>query len=332
MAVVNASFVPPQWFALSIFLTQIFVIGVPCWQVIKTHNLRHETLEAIEKWEKRHGMRGDSDSPASSIGGLGGATLGRNSFISSRAAKSTTSTATTTTDSRDSTLTMGALEHMLRTNPRPLLEFAALRDFSGENVSFLSHVGDWKRGWRHSNPDPMWARDHFMRAVRIYSHFVSMEYSDFPVNLSSRTAKVLHDVLGGAAHLLNRRRQPTSELPFARSSGGDSARRSSESTADLARGEGGDSLLKTLGKVNLHSVTQMAELSSDNYPSVWTVPDDFTPRLFDAGENEIKYLVLTNTWPKFVHTGLESFAQTPSSDEPCRFPYTKKLICGAGTV
>lgn len=313
MAVVNASFVPPQWFALSIFLTQIFVVGVPCWQVIKTHNLRHETLEAIEKWERRHGMCDDSDAAASSIGGLSGPTLGRTSFVSSRGAKSMASTAATA-DSRASTLTMGALEHMLRTNPRPLLEFAALRDFSGENVSFLSHVGDWKRAWRHSNPDPLWARDHFMRAVRIYSHFISMEYSDFPVNLSSRTARVVHGVLGDVAHLLNRRRQPSPVAPFARG------------------GAGGDSMLKTLGQVNLHSVSRMTELSTDNYPGVWIIPDDFTPRVFDAAENEIKYLVLTNTWPKFVHAGSESVAQTDSHDGPRRFPDIKKLICGAANV
>ena len=87
-----------------------------------------------------------------------------------------------------------------------------------------------------------------------------------------------------------------------------------------------------LGKANLHSVTRMAELSTDNYPGVWCIPDNFTPRAFDAAENEIKYLVLTNTWPKFVHAGPENGTPSPSRDGPRRFPYTKKFICGAGNV
>jgi hypothetical protein len=37
-----------------------------------------------------------------------------------------------------------ALEHCLRLNPDPLQQFAALKDFSGENVAFLTSVRQWK--------------------------------------------------------------------------------------------------------------------------------------------------------------------------------------------
>jgi hypothetical protein len=39
------------------------------------------------------------------------------------------------------------------------------------------------------------------------------------------------------------------------------------------------------------------------------IPEDFDGRIFDDAEASIKYLVLTNTWPKFVkdkHCSLES--------------------------
>lgn len=35
-----------------------------------------------------------------------------------------------------------------------------------------------------------------------------------------------------------------------------------------------------------------------------SVPADFGPNAFDLAEREIKYMVLTNTWPKFVGAGL----------------------------
>ena len=37
-----------------------------------------------------------------------------------------------------------ALEHCLRLNPEPLQQFAALKDFSGENIAFLTSVRQWK--------------------------------------------------------------------------------------------------------------------------------------------------------------------------------------------
>ena len=32
------------------------------------------------------------------------------------------------------------------------------------------------------------------------------------------------------------------------------------------------------------------------------IPDEFDETIFDEAEKEIKYLVLTNTWPKFVRS------------------------------
>lgn len=49
-----------------------------------------------------------------------------------------------TGDSGESILTMSALEHVLERNPGPLQEFSALRDFSGENIAFLTNVAEWK--------------------------------------------------------------------------------------------------------------------------------------------------------------------------------------------
>lgn len=299
-------------------------------QVYRTHNLKQETIDTIAAWEKRNQiLGGDPESISTSSAGFSGSTLsGGRSTAGSKSGKSARTMSSS--HSRDSTLTMGALENALRTNPQPLLEFASLKDFSGENVSFLSHVGDWRRAWNMSTNGPSAladkTREQFVRAVRIYSHFVSLEQSEFPVNISSRTAKALHQIFNETAQILNRRRrQSDSATPF-------------NNAGAVPGGFDDDShpgdLEATLGKANLESVTQMAELSTynhHNFPEL-EVSDAFNPQVFEAAEGEIKYLVLTNTWPKFVHAGFEQASQASRDrdehdDRSPRNFLHRKLLC-----
>ncbi|KAI1636988.1 hypothetical protein F4809DRAFT_344722 [Biscogniauxia mediterranea] len=317
MAPVNAVVIPPMWFAFSIFFIEIFMIFFPCWQVIKTHQLQQETLDAIASWEQRHKISSDDDR-SFSTSAYGGSTI-RESII----AKSVrTKTTTHSRDSRKSdTLTMVALESALTTNPLPLLEFAALKDFSGENISFLSHVSDWKRACNAVSSDPDKDRTQFIRAVRIYSNFVSLEYSDFPVNISSRVAKELHKVFGHAARKLNRPLSGNSDssdgaTPF------DDIHNNVSTTALKA----GVDLEGTLGQANLQSVTKMVDLTGEGAIDM-PIPGSFNPQVFDAAENEIKYLVLTNTWPKFVQAGFEAASQA-SQREEAEANGSKSFLCG----
>ncbi|RYP14492.1 hypothetical protein DL765_006328 [Monosporascus sp. GIB2] len=261
--------------------------------------LRRETLDAIASWEKKNrGSDFSADAISASIA-PDGSTLGGS------AKSANTKASVRSGDSRRSDITMLALENALRNNPRPLLEFAALKDFSGENISFLSHVADWRRGWVSSTLDPATLKyEQFIQAIRIYSHFISLECSQFPINISSRLAKELRETFDSAANMLNRRdgTQSASATPFDPSC---------SSTTDLCKTS---DLEGTLGKANLQSVTRMADLTGDGRPDV-SVPDSFSPTVFDAAEGEIKYLVLTNTWPKFVHSGFESASQAADGDE-----------------
>ncbi|RYP57386.1 hypothetical protein DL769_009505 [Monosporascus sp. CRB-8-3] len=267
----------------------IFNIQVPATE-------QHEPL-CLTGWE--WGSDSDVDAISASTA-LGGSTLGG----SVKSAK--TKASAHSGDSRRSDMfTMLALENALRNNPRPLLEFAALKDFSGENISFLSHVADWRRGWVSSTLEPaMLKYEQFIQATRIYSHFISLECSQFPINISSRLGKELRETFDDAANMLNRREgtPSASATPFDCSN---------SSTADLWKTS---DLEGTLGKANLQSVTRMADLTGEGHPDV-SVPDSFSPAVFDAAEGEIKYLVLTNTWPKFVHSGFESASQAEDGDE-----------------
>ena len=319
-------------FSISIFFIEAFVIGFPCWQVIKTHSLQQETLDAIASWEQKN--RGsdsctDAVSASTALGGstIRGSTIGGSTIGGSVSGKSVkTKTSAKTGDSRRSDMfTMRALENALRNNPRPLLEFAALKDFSAENIGFLSHVADWRRAWvsgpsSSASTDPVSLRyDQFIQGVRIYSHFVSCEYSRFPVNISSRLNKELTSVFDAAANMLNRRnsiQSSGSATPF-------DDNFSTGSTDDL---RDAFDLEATLGKENLKSVATMADLSNEG--RTVPVPPSFDPLIFDPAEAEIKYLVLTNTWPKFVHHGLNNVSQSEEKGERDILDGVRKYLCG----
>jgi len=245
---------------------------------------------------------------------FGGTTIGGDSL----AAKSGRSGASAELRDR---LTMVSLEGELQRNAQALLEFAALKDFSGENVSFLCHLSEWKRTWAcPSDADQRNNRIQFVRAVQIYSHFVSLEFSEFPVNISSREGKGLYSTFDHAAQLLNHARRPSTEsdsiTPF------DGA-----SEKNLRSGSSGSDLEDTLGRANLDSVAHMSDLDAHDELDI-PIPESFGPHVFDLAEKEIKYLVLTNTWPKFVHAGLDSASQTTATeDEPSGFNFRKHFFC-----
>lgn len=233
-------------------------------------------------------------------------------------------------------LTMTALENALRTNARPLLEFAALKDFSGENVSFLTHVADWRLYWfspKASTADHR--RKQFVAAARIYMHFISLEFSEFPINISSREMKRLHHVFENAAVILNRSTRGSHssstsdnvtpfdnadlEPPF-------DCKSSYSSTSEL---RSPPMHLDTLGRANLRAVSGMRDLYVDELLADMEIPDAFNEMVFDSAESEIKYLVLTNTWPKFVNVGHANSQLSKNDDEEKANTWKKRILCSS---
>lgn len=300
MTPVNKYFVPPTWFAVSIFFMEVFTIGFPIVTVLRTNKLRQETLDAIALWEKRQGFEGSTKSTIE-----GSSSISKNTEISFNPHK-VEDYGPGRRPSRESQksdmFTMAALENALRLNAEPLLQFAALKDFSGENVSFLTHVAEWQRAWFTSTGSTQQQRHHqFIAAVHIYISFVSLEWSEFPINIGSREMKRLHNVFSAAAALLMRRTSVSSTTdsvtPF------DCAPPESSSTVDLKTGIN----LDNLGRANLNSATsRTTELGHNEVLADVEIPADFTPEVFENAAGEIKYLVLTNTWPKFVNAGYAS--------------------------
>lgn len=270
MAPVNNYFIPPMWIAVSIMFLEIFTVFVPCWEMHKARNLSQETLESIARWESRQRFTGkDGKSLHSEISGTTWASR------MSRAASSIG------TGSGGSILTMDALEHTLEKNPEPLQEFSALKDFSGENVAFLMRVRDWKLAHNMSAsksissgsddeklvaPTKVASREMFEGALHIYLDFISAACAEFQINLSSQDFRKLEAVFESPARLVINEESSTYDpaTPFA-----DSPRTAADNAAAVIRYNG-------------------------------AIPDGFDENVFAEAELSIKYLILTNTWPKYI--------------------------------
>lgn len=283
MAPVNAYFIPPQWIAVSIMLLEIFTIFVPCWEVLKAQSLKQETIDSIARWEARN-----------KAGGAGTSVDTGSTFVSWKKGRSKRAASVQTSNS--SILTMDALEHTLTKNPEPLQHFSALKDFSGENIAFLTRIAKWRAqfypcagsGSRKSTMQPTETdvRESFEVALRIYIDFVSSQGAEFQVNLSSTDFKRLESVFEDAARVIyGGERTPDSATPFETPGW----RIGSEKTAQPNGSE--DAIM---------SPTESQGATIDNIRYWGEIPENFDEAVFDNAETSIKYLVLTNTWPKFV--------------------------------
>ncbi|GLA10315.1 hypothetical protein AnigIFM60653_002627 [Aspergillus niger] len=194
--------------------------------------------------------------------------------------------------SRDSIFTKRALECVLARNPAPLQDSSAHRDFPGENIAFLTRVAEWKSSLPHAVWDSRISdygdltdliREQFHRALCIYTTFISDRHAQLPINISSQERKELKNVFEGPAGLLfGDGRSANPAVPFD------------------APGYAPTPLASPIASMK----AEAGSLVADNGPvqSWGEIPQTFSATVFDRAEESIKYLVLTNTWPKFVRS------------------------------
>ncbi|KAF1967689.1 hypothetical protein BU23DRAFT_285994 [Bimuria novae-zelandiae CBS 107.79] len=316
MMTVNASFIPPMWFSLSIFAMEVITIGFPIVEIVQTNRLRQETLDVLADWEQRQHVALPSSSAFSASSTKGGA---RSSFTINELhfAKRTS------LGSHPIELyTMAGLEKALRTNPVPLLHFAALRDFSGENISFLTHLAEWRRSWLNlTMSTAQHRRQQFIAAVSVYAHFVSPSFSEFPINIVHQNMTVLRELFEEPASRIFRKLSLSSgysPTPF------EDVSPDSDSTIELRSGVN----LDTLRRVKMSSVAHMARPGYEDVLTDYPIPEAFKETVFDAAEKEIKYLVLTNTWSKFIND-IYATSLTDVEKEPKHGGWFKRsVLCG----
>ncbi|KAJ3490253.1 hypothetical protein NLG97_g5823 [Lecanicillium saksenae] len=171
----------------------------------------------------------------------------------------------------DRVITMKALEHVLSENPGPLLEFSALNDFSGENIAFITRTSRWKTSWPAEKLTEDQTIEVYNAALEIYTDFISPVDAEFPLNLPSADLKKMESMFEKPARILIGAAQVNPATPF-------------DFDGPLHRGRSGS---------ETDGTSAYAQYTGD-------IPAEFDATVFDTVQSHIKYLVLTNTWPKFV--------------------------------
>ncbi|KAJ5806461.1 uncharacterized protein N7503_004063 [Penicillium pulvis] len=262
-AKVNTYFSPSQWIHISIMMWEIFTVFVPIFHVFRLWTLSKKATALTTKYNSASismTMLNKSPSPSVKWNNASSSTLGEKD----QPVESSNVCLV------DRIYTMDALEHVLNHNPQQLQEFAALSDFSGENIAFLSQVASWKSCWPESL-DENQLLDAFNQALRIYANFISTHDAEFPLNISSQTLKQMQSVFEQPARSILGEKSVNTTSPF--------------ETDPFAHPPGSEGVRMS---------------HDDRYTG--DIPIGFDMAIFNDLQEEIKYLVLTNTWPKFVES------------------------------
>ncbi|OTA98559.1 hypothetical protein M426DRAFT_69568 [Hypoxylon sp. CI-4A] len=269
-APVNKYFAPSEWIHLSVTFFEIFTVFFPCWLVVRQRVLRRKAQDANAKWDATS-QRTASVRASSSNQWRSTSMIEKGLAIDAILGK----------ELGDRLFTMGALEHVLNENPGPLQQFSALRDFSGENIAFLTRVASWKASFPTDiNEDQL--RDVFTRALVIYTDFISPRDAEFPINIASGELKSLENIFEKAARIVCGEARTDPATPF-----GSNKSPGSDRSGSLTEAGSSDDYF------------ELRELAA-RIQYVGEVSDAFDSSVFDRAQAHIKSLVLTNTWPKFV--------------------------------
>ncbi|KAG6108548.1 hypothetical protein E4U31_007573 [Claviceps sp. LM219 group G6] len=273
---VNVYFAPSQWIHLSIMVFEIFAVFVPVYLVIRSWSIVRRVNTSNDRWEvDSMKSTSDTDDSSSSIIVVADWKSSSTSFSEKEPPDFFEQ------DLGDRFLTMAALDYLLRNNPTPLQDFSAMHDFSGENIAFLTRAARFKASWPVM-PSGAQIRDVYNEALGIYTDFISTKHAEFPLNLASRDLKALEDIFEYAARSLmggsesDANRNPAT--PF---------------DVEASSPRGGPGFLG-----NSSTASEVFLLAPVQYRG--PVPRAFSLDVFDQIESHVKYLVLTNTWPKFV--------------------------------
>ncbi|KAI9857598.1 MAG: hypothetical protein M1813_008190 [Trichoglossum hirsutum] len=254
---------PAVWFAPGLMMMESVSIFFPLMEVYRSKRFRASTEAAIDEWEKRRQRLGTADSSARTI---------------------FTSHTSSTTRKKPDMYSMQALEKCLATDPTELLRFAAMKEFTGENIVFLTQVRDWKVGWlrlaKKGNLTPEARSQLFNEGADIFAQTVSLQTSPFPVNLESKAYFDLEAMFGRRL--------------------GTSSSNDSDIITPFANHLASDSQSFT----NMSQHTQQNKSNSQEYIvplPAWEqpIPENFNEHVFDSAEKSVRYMVFTNTWAKY---------------------------------
>lgn len=245
---------------LSILMFEVFTIFVPLFQLLRLRMLSRKAARSSARWETASQTTTLRTSPSVD-----------RKFSSLSWVEKGDRFECFAREIGSRLYSMSALEYVLDENPTPLQEFSALNDFSGENIAFLTRAAHWKSSWPKSLSAGEIARA-FKDALDIYVDFISPKDAKFPLNLSSADLKQLQAMFDEPARAVYGESQTNPATPF-----------------DMDN-----------GFRDRHERSRLASASATGVNYQGEIPESFDSCVFDAVQAHIKYLVLTNTWPKFI--------------------------------
>jgi hypothetical protein len=253
---------------------EIFTVFVPAFQVVKFWVQRRKINRSNEKWDSPLQTTGLTLSPQSEPFTPSSSSTEHWVFPTTTLTKNGKPLDIFSEDLGDRLLTMSALELVLNENPQPLQEFSALRDFSGENIAFLTSVAKWKSCWSVQQTDDQ-KQKMYSGALEIYIDYISPRDAEFPLNLSSSEIKRVESIFEEAARSVCGEQHVNPAAPF-------------------------DIEVAPFNSCDASSPVELSDRNSSKIQYEGEIPDLFDLTVFDSIQAHIKYLVLTNTWPRFV--------------------------------
>ena len=300
---------------------QACTIFFPIYEAYRQHRFNKAFTSALQKWEDDKSWAGTTLGSGSSSSMTNQQSMYQSNGKSPSVTDSNAGQANISRSPYNSKrmYTSAALEEALLSNPSPLLHFAATKDFTAENILFLLAVRDWKAKWAQlraiptADLKPETKRRLWVEAVEIYAYAVSERYAEFPVNIEGSLRKTLDQMFAAAVEVLvkfsnsgirERDDDPYSTVtPFVTAPAEFSLKNMSPITRELSNGS---SSVPSTRDLEIRGIESSDVSINDGNPThddrdeQVTLPEGFGEGIFDAAEKSVKYLVVTNTWRKFV--------------------------------
>jgi len=179
---------------------------------------------------------------------------------------------------------MQALEFTIQHNIEPLISWAASREFTAENTIFLREVRNFKKKWTGlTTVTTSQRKQMFTEASLIFFTLVNPFTADTPINIEYKIFRFLQNMFSTIEYDPYR--------PTSRSGSPDSA-------------AGRDNVVCPWEDALDRPLSIKSSSSSGSARSLNIVPSEFTEEVFDRAFDSIKYLVFTNTWPRYVEAEL----------------------------
>jgi len=187
---------------------------------------------------------------------------------------------------------MQALELSIEQNIEPLIVWAATKEFTAENTIFLREVRNWRKKWASLKViSTTQRRQMFNEASLIYFTLINPFTAEMPINIEYKIFKVLQNVFAGMEYDPYMPRASTPE----------------DVKSPVVR----ENVICPWEETLSRPASILSDVTSESASAAGIIPSEFTDDIFDAAYESIKYLVFTNTWPRYVDAEMACKASSP---------------------